>query len=47
LSRHAGLFHAEEVDHLPLGDVKAQAEFVVEFHARNLGLGLLNLECER
>jgi hypothetical protein len=26
------LFHAEVVDHLPLGDVEAETEFFVEFH---------------
>ncbi len=27
-----GSFNAEEVQHLPFGDVKAEAEFIIEFH---------------
>jgi hypothetical protein len=32
LSRAAGLLQPQEVQELPLGDVKAKADFVVEFH---------------
>src|SRR5687768_2192229 len=39
LGRALGLLHAEVVDHLPFGDVEAEAELVVEIHRGSIWRG--------